>query len=69
MKVIYSSNIPKSRQKKYSPTGTCFDFSWDNIAGIIQKYRVEHGYAKQEPVIDKILRVYVTDEGVTFYMD
>ena len=66
MKVIYNSTIPKSRQKKYSPSGSCFDFSWENLSKIVQKYRLEKGYVEEnEPVV----RVYVTDQGVTFYMD
>lgn len=66
MKIVYNSETPKSRQKKYAPSGVCFDFSWNNLCKIIQKYRIENGLAENK---EDVIEVYVNDNGVTFYTD
>ena len=66
MKIVYSSNVPKSRQKAYSPSGRCFYFNWNHIAGIIQEHRLKHKYTdEKEPVI----QAYIDDNGITFYTE
>lgn len=65
-KVVYNSETPKSRQKKYSPSGVCFDFSWEKISKIIQEYRLSQGYTESN---EEVIEVYVNDKGVTFYTD
>lgn len=66
MKIIYQSDRPKSRQKKYSPSGTCFSFRWEQVAGIIQEWRVKHGYSSEK---ENVEAVYVADGEVTFFID
>jgi hypothetical protein len=64
IKVMCAADVPKSRQRKFSPSGTCFSFSWEQIAGIVQEWRIEHGYADEN---EPVKMVWTADKEVVFY--
>ena len=64
IKLMYKADRPKSRQRKFSPSGTCFSFSWEQIADIVQDWRVKHGYATEN---ESVKMIYVADDEAVFY--